>query len=121
MIVQLQFEERPDYLAVRFIGAGTTEVVWLQFESIAERCKRTNKNKLLLDFTGAYLKTSLSDRYFLGKETQVFKSCKITKVALVGRPDQLDQKRFGAMVAQNRGVNALVFTSVEDAERWLLE
>jgi hypothetical protein len=121
MVVQLEFEEKPDYLAVRFVGAGLTEEVWMQFELIAERCKRPNKNKLLLDFTGACLKPSLPDRYFLGKETQIFTHCNITKVAFVVRPEQAYQKSFGAMVAQNRGVNARVFTNVEDAEEWFLK
>jgi len=45
----------------------------------------------------------------------------VVKVAVVGRPEQLDYKKFGEIVALNQGVNGRVFTNVEDAEEWLLE
>jgi len=48
MSVQLQIEEMPGYLKATFNGATTTEEVGWQFESLAEKCKCTNKNKLLL-------------------------------------------------------------------------
>jgi hypothetical protein len=66
MSVQLQIEEMPEYLAARFTGAGTAEEVWRRYKLIAERCKRANKNKLLLDFTEAQGELSLLERYFIG-------------------------------------------------------
>jgi hypothetical protein len=41
----------------------------------------------------------------------------VEKVATVGRPDQIDSRRFGEMVAQNRWVNARIFTNAEDAAK----
>jgi hypothetical protein len=118
--MKIRFEEIIGYLAVRFTGAGTAEEAWRQFESIAEHCKRANKNKLLLDFTEAQAEFSLADRYFLGEGAKIFKH-HASKVATVGRPEQLDHRRFGETVAQNRGVNLRVFTTIEDAHEWLLE
>jgi hypothetical protein len=63
MSVKFQFEEKPYYLVVRFVDAGSSEEVWMQFESIAERCKRMNINRPLFDFTAAYPKPSITDRY----------------------------------------------------------
>jgi hypothetical protein len=40
MSVQLRIDEMPGYLIVRFIGAGATEEVGRQFESLAEKCGR---------------------------------------------------------------------------------
>jgi hypothetical protein len=120
MSIQLQIEETPGYLAARFTGVGTAEEAWRQFESIAKHCERANKNKLLLDFTGVHTDASFVDRYFLGKEAQIFAHYNL-KVASAGRPDQLDPKRFGEIVAQNRGVNLRAFINVADAEQWLLE
>jgi hypothetical protein len=120
MSIQLQIEEMPDYLAAKFTGAGAAEEIWRQFELIAKHCKRANKNKLLLDSTETRGKTSLADRYRLGDEADIFMYYKLIKVAYVGRPEQLDPKRFGEMVARNRWVNVRVFTSVEDAEKWLM-
>ena len=118
--MKIRFEEIIGYLAVRFTGAGTAEEAWSQFESIAEHCERANKNKLLLDFTEAQGEISLADRYFLGERAKIFKR-HASKVAAVGRPEQLDHRRFGETVAKNRWINLRVFTKVEDAHEWLLE
>jgi hypothetical protein len=120
MSIQLQIEETPGYLATKFTGAGEAEEIWRQFELIAEHCKRANKNKLLLDITETYGTLSLVDRYRLGDVAEIFVYYKLIKVAVVSRPEQLDHKRFGEMVARNRWVNARVFTSAEDAEKWLM-
>ena len=120
MGIQLQIEERPGYLVASFTGSGETEEIWRQFELIAEHCKRANKNKLLLNFVGAYADVSVADRYRYGDEAEIFMFYKLVKVATVVRPEQLDSRKFGEMVARNRWVNARGFTNVEDAEEWLL-
>jgi len=120
MSVQLQIEEMPGYLAAKFTGEGEAVELWRQFELIAENCKRANKNKLLLDITETYGTLSLMDRYRLGDVAEIFVYYKLIKVAAVVRSEQLDHKRFGEMVARNRWVNARVFTSLEDAEKWLM-
>jgi hypothetical protein len=121
MSVQLQIEEMPDYLAAKFTGACTAEEVWRRYELIAERCKRANKNKLLLDFTEAHVEASLADKYILGEEAQIFARYKVIKSAAVARPEQVDPERFGEMVARNRMVNGRVFTKAQDAKEWLLK
>jgi hypothetical protein len=120
MSLQLQIEETQNYLIARFIGSGVVEDVWRHYELIAEHCKRVNKNKLLLDYTKAHGEASLVDRYYLGDRGRVFAKHNI-KVATVDRPERLDPRRFGVMVAQNRGVNVRAFTNAEDAAKWLLE
>jgi hypothetical protein len=59
--------------------------------------------------------------YRVGERAEIFARCKLIKVAVAVRPERLDPQRFGEMAMRNRGVNARVFTSVEDAEEWLLE
>jgi hypothetical protein len=120
MSVQLQIDEMPGYLIARFIGAGATEEVERQFESLAEKCKSTKKYKLLLDFTEIPEDTSLVNKYELGKRTLVFAQYKC-KVAAVCKPEHQESSCFLATVAQNRWVDLRVFTCVEDAEKWLLE
>jgi len=120
MSIRLQIEEPPGYLVAKFIGAGAPEEVWRQFESIAEHCKRANKNKLLLDFMEAHTDLSLAHRYYFGDKAETFMFYKLIKVAVSIRPKQLDPRRFGEMVARNRWVNLRVFTSAKDAAKWLL-
>jgi hypothetical protein len=121
MGIQLQIEETPGYLVAKFTGSGETEEIWPQFELIAEHCKRANKNKLLLNFMGAYADVSLANRYYFGDKAEIFMFYKLIKVAVAVRPERLDPQKFGEMVARNRWVNARVFTNVEDAEKWLLK
>lgn len=118
MSIQVQMEQMSDYLVARFTGK-TKEAV-RQFESIAELCKRSNKNKLLLDFTDTHSQFSLTHRYLLADACEGFVHYKI-QVAVVCKPEQLDSKKFGEMAARNRGVNVRIFTNVEDAEEWLLK
>jgi hypothetical protein len=120
MSLQLQIEEMPDYLIARFTGPGAAEEVWRQYETIAKRCKRANKNKLLLDFLEAHGEISLVDRYFLGDEAQIFKRYNL-QVATANRPEHLDGKKYVEIVARNRGVNFRVSTNVKDALEWLLK
>jgi hypothetical protein len=121
MSIQLQIEEMPDYLAVRLTGKGAAEEIWRQYELIAERCQIANKNKLLLDITEAHIEMYLADRYFLATGARRFARYKIVRAAFVGRPEQYDYKKFGEMVARNRWITARVFTTVRDAEAWLLK
>lgn len=83
MSIQLQIEEKPGYLKARFIGAGATEEVERQFKSLAEQCKSSKKNKLLLDFTEVPSDISLVDRYELGKRTLVFAQYNTKKLTLI--------------------------------------
>ena len=120
MSLQHKMEQMPGYLAARFTGAGVPEEAWRQFELIAENCKRTSNNKLLIDTTGFDAKVSVVDRFFLGTSLRIFAGRRI-KVAFVCRPEQIDPERFGRLVAHNRGVTAEPFTDFRAAEEWLLK
>src|SRR5262245_63392095 len=117
MEAELQIQEMPDYLTVRL--TGPTKDAWHKFKSIAGHCQRANKNKLLLDFTETHGELSLADRYRLGDKSEIFMIFKLIKVAVVCRPEQFDYYKFGEMVARNRWLDTRLFTSVEDAEKWL--
>jgi len=120
MALQLQMEQMPGYLAARFVGVAAPDEASAQFESIAEQCRRTNKDKLLIDTTRYDAKVSTSDRFLLGERLQVFARHRI-KVAFVSRPEQIDPQKFGVLVARNRGATVETFTDFQSAEEWLLK
>lgn len=120
MSIQLEMEQMPGYLAVRFIGAGAPGEASAQFESIAEHCKLTKNGKLLIDSTRYNARFSTTDRFNFGERSQVFAVHRI-KVAFFSRPEQVDPKKFGVVVARNRGVTVDVFTDFQAAEEWLLK
>ena len=122
MSIQLQMEQMPGYLAARFIGVGVGGEASQQFELIAEHCKLTNNDKLLIDTTryDVDVKISLVDRFLLGERLGIFARYGI-KVAFFSKPEQLDPRKFGALVAQNRGASVDAFTDFQAAEEWLLK
>jgi hypothetical protein len=120
MSLQLQMVQMSGYLAARFIGVGVPGEVSWQFESIAEHCNRTKKDKLLIDTTGCDIEVSFMDRFLFGKRLLVFARHRI-KVAFFSKPEQLDPQRIGALVAQNRGASVDAFTDFQAAEEWLLK
>jgi hypothetical protein len=120
MSVQFHIEEMPGYLAARFVGAVATEEDEQEFELIVEACERANIDRLLLDFTMVPEELSFANRYFVEEGAQIFAKYNF-KVAAVCNPERHDSQCFGELMAQNRLVNLRAFTSVEDAERWLLE
>jgi hypothetical protein len=121
MSIQLQIEQMSGYLAARLIGSGTLEEALQQIELVAEHCKHTNNDKLLIDTTRyeVDVKISLVDRFWVA-ERLVFFACYGIKVAYITKPERMDPRKFGVMVAQNRGVNVDAFTDFQAAEEWLL-
>ena len=113
-------KQMPGYLAARFTGAGVPGEALQQIESIAEHCKRTKNNKLLIDTTGYDVNVQMTNRFHLGERLGIFARHGI-KVAFVSRPEQLDMRKFGMLVAQNRGVSVDAFTDFQAAEEWLLK
>jgi hypothetical protein len=121
MSIQLfQIEQMPGYLAARFIGLGAAEEIWRQFEFIAEHCKRTKNNKLLMDVTRYEGKISVIEKYLGAEESRIFARYGI-KVAGVDIPERIDPQEFGELVAQNRGVNLRLFSDFQAAEERLLK
>lgn len=120
MSFQLQMEQMPGYLAARFIGSGVAEEAWRQFVSIAERCKRTKNNKLLIDITKAEGKLSVIEKYLAAEESLIFALSGI-KVVFIEKPERMDPRKFFLLAARNRGVNVEAFTDFQAAEEWLLK
>ncbi|MBO0726959.1 MAG: hypothetical protein J2P52_15250 [Blastocatellia bacterium] len=120
MSIQLEMEERPNYIAARFIGSGVAEEVWRQFRLIAECCKRANKNKLLIDITKAEGSLSVTEKYLAAEESRIFARYGI-RVAFIEMPERIDPRKFYLQAARNRGVNVEAFMNWQDAEEWLLK
>lgn len=117
---QPHIELTPGYLVARFTGAKTKEEAKQHFELLAEECKRTNKNKLLIDFTEVPADISLLEIYSLGELTRIFAQYKC-KVAVICKPENHGSNSFLETVAQNRWVDLRMFTDNQSAMDWLLK
>jgi hypothetical protein len=121
MDLQLQMEQMSGYLVVRFIGVAAPGEGLQQFELIAEHCKLTNNDRLLIDGTGfTIIQPQALDKFFMGERLVIFMRYGI-KVAFVTRPERIDLLKFAILVAQNRGVKVEAFTDSQSAQEWLLK
>jgi hypothetical protein len=120
MSFHLQIEQRSGYLGARLTGAGDVEEAGRRFEIIIEHCKRTKNKRLLVDIRGVEGGFSFLDKYYLVGKLGLPASY-LVKVATVNTQEKIDPRRFGELVAHNRGLNLRAFTDYETAEKWLLE
>jgi hypothetical protein len=75
--------------------------------------------ELVLNSTGftGYEHPTVADRYEYGKRLATVAGD--LRIAQVLRPDIIDPRRFGMLVATNRGADTNVFTNEADAVAWL--
>jgi len=117
--MDIHFEDERRFLWVRFTGLWVIEKESPITGPILEECRKRGQDLLLIDFTGvANERLSLAERFRLGIQALDFRG-KLRRIAALGRPELVDRQRFGEMVARNRGINVRVFTSSEEAIRWL--
>jgi hypothetical protein len=120
MTIKIKIEKRAEYLVAKFSGEANLQDIGQRFESLAVRCRKEKKHKLLIDVTAIKAAPTFSDRYRAGESAVVFAEFGI-KIALVGLSELVDPRRLGELVAQNRGVDGRVFIDLAAAEEWLLE
>jgi hypothetical protein len=120
MTLKIKIEKRADYLVAKFSGEANLQDIGQRFEALAVRCRKEKKHKLLIDVTAIKAAPTFSDRYRAGESAVVFTEFGI-RIAMLGRPELIDPRRLGELVAQNRGVDGRVFTDRAAAEEWLKE
>ena len=86
-------------------------------DRVGEATSTAPTRSVLIDATGLRAVYTDLDRYHLG--LQMGRRWRNIPYALVAHPAMIDPRRFGEMVAQNRGMNGRVFTDRTEAGRWL--
>jgi hypothetical protein len=115
MSLRLTMAKHPDHLVAKFTGDGGLDEVNAQFGSLADHCRKAKLSRLLIDMRAIKRFPSISERYQAGERAVVFLDFGI-KVAVLGASELIDPGRLGELVAQNRGVDAHVFTSLATAK-----
>ena len=89
----------------------------------AVRYSREQKiQKLLVDTLDVYgfPYPTVVERFWMGDEIAA-EAMGAVVIALVARPEMIDPQKFGIVVAQNRGLVVDVFSTRDEAEKWLLK
>lgn len=115
------FKTFSDHAVFRPSGHVTLAQMAKMVEQSIELAKTHRVGRLLGVITGldGFPSPTLADRFFIISEWAAASAGQI-KFALVIQPWLMDPRRFGVLVARNRGFLADVFTSEEDALAWLL-
>ena len=115
----LEYFEREGYLEVRMKGTYALERFKRQISFLFQACKDRGFQRMLADVRAMITMDALStlDRYAMGEHAARVGGR--VSVAMLGLPAQFDAERFGAQVAQNRGMKIRTFTDPKKALDWL--
>ena len=114
------FEILENYAAFRPTGKVTLQrAVEMVTDAIAF-AREHSIRKLLVNTSNltGYEQPDVATRYFFVHDLARAAARRV-RVALVTRPERIDPQKFGITVAANIGFIAEVFTSAEDALKWL--
>jgi hypothetical protein len=114
----VEIEAHADHLEARFLGSFTVDRFKRQVEAAVRACRARSLGRLLIDVTLLQAKLTTIDRYEISSHGA--SEAYDLKVALFSLPELIDPKKFGVMVARNRGMNVDIFTDRESALTWLL-
>ena len=115
--VNLQLEYRDGCLVIRTHGRDLFERMPVTMQAIAAAIRARPVRATLIDVRAVPGSVTFLDRYQMGN--MAARHLPRVLLAVLMREDQADPKRIGQLAAQNRGVNAEVFTDPAQAEAWL--
>ena len=115
----LKKEDRGDYIYFHVTGSDSLEVSKAFWREIIETGTQLKYKKILVDedLEGS---VPIGDIYEVITTGLDIGDVRSMKIAFVDRYlEQMEGNIFGEKVATNRGINAKVFTNIEEAEQWL--
>ena len=117
---EIEIQESEGFLEIRFLGPYDLGRFKKQMTLAVQASADRGVVSLLIDLSPVPLFGSVStlDRFEMGVHASQI--AKKLRVAVYGTEEQIDPEKFGARVAQNRGVNLQVFTRRDAAIAWLL-
>ena len=114
----IEIEPHDEFLEARFLGAFTVARFNRQVDTSAAACRERKLSLLLIDLTDYTAKLSTTDRFEIA--THGARVASDLKIAIYLPPVLVDPKKFGVLVARNRGLNVEPFTDRQKAVEWLL-
>ena len=119
MDLRIDIELREGLLLVTASGTFAFDAALLLLKQVCDTAKEKEVSKILVNALAVDGELATVDRYRLGTEvTAYLKQRQMSpRLALVGKPPAVDG--FGVRVAQNRGITTEVFSSQQEALRWL--
>ena len=120
MIEGLRIIQEATYIRFDYTGDFSEAMGKQCIDAMVEACSKVQLSIALLDCRNMTGEIQLFDS-FLVAEYGVKMLGIISKMALIGREDQMMHDNFVENVAVNRGVNLKIFTDADEAINWLKE
>jgi hypothetical protein len=118
---RLTFYPKQTYLHVIVTGRNSKENVESYLKEVLYKCKSSNYSRVLIEehLEGPRLKTL--DVFQIASEGSAFSQGMLKSIAYVDINAEDDLMKFAETVAVNRSSPIRVFSTVPDAEKWLLD
>jgi len=119
MALHIAFELRGDVLHATVKGTFSLEEAVRLFRQLCDTAAEKKVSKILVNNLDVHGNVSTMDRYEFAGEmaTQLKQRQMNARLAFVGRLPVMDG--FAAIVAQNQGIVTELFSTEQDALRWL--
>lgn len=123
MSIEVVLRVEPGYVWLQCTGTHSLSGMKGVFQAAMEAALQHSKDRILIDACGVSGQVPFMDRYeaskFFAEQVKERAPGRIRKVALLFPEPMVDPSRFGQTVAINRGLNAKVFSRMEEAVEWL--
>lgn len=112
-------EMRWDRQRLLVVAGGAADPKWMLglIDQVGHAAETHPTRSVLVDVRAIRITYTDLDRYTLG--VQVGRRWRNIPYAMVSAPDVVDPRRFGELVAQNRGVIGRLFIDLNEAVEWL--
>lgn len=120
MEYQLSIVPKPGYLHAVVTGRNTAENVASYLEEVLNVCRARNCRSLLVEERLEGPRLSMADVFRIASEGSAKAAGVVRSLAYVDVNAQDDTMKFAELVATNRSMPVCVFSTVADAERWLV-
>jgi len=126
--MDLQITSHSNYLYVQVYGQVSLSDANAKFKQVLKAVVQNQSTRILVNCTELSGNLSTSDRYlhseFAAKQIREYRqehTFPSVRFAYVLNTEIADPRRFGEIVAHNRGIIVKTFMSEQDALQWLLK
>jgi hypothetical protein len=115
----LTYHQKPTYLHVIVTGENTRDNVRNYLADVLQECEKRSISRVLIEERLDGARLELLEVFRIVAEMGGLVRGKLDAIAYVDVFAQGDMMSFAETVAVNRAVPAMVFTTVEEAVRWI--
>lgn len=111
-----KIEQRDGYIYVEYDEEYSIEAFVSTSKQVFDLCQKGNYKKVLVNVTNMPGKVRTFQRFEIGVQgSLIFRN--LIKVAVLYRQEEIDW--FAETVSKNRGLNAKIFSKLDEAIEWL--